>query len=94
MPDEKSAEEQALEPQPDFLFLVRNLATQVLISLGEFPHPVSKQKNVDLDSARFSIELLAMLQAKTLGNLEDIEDRYLDALLHDLRVKYDEATRK
>ena len=53
-----SAGEKPPPQEADFVFLLRNLATQAFISLGEFPHPVSKQKEVDLESAKFSIDLI------------------------------------
>ena len=41
-----------------------------------------------LPLAQQSIDLLALLQEKTRGNLSEDEARFLDPLLYDLRVRY------
>lgn len=46
---------------------------------------------LDLEAARHVIDTLAMLRVKTQGNLTDEEQRLLDAVLYDLRVKYVQA---
>ena len=42
----------------------------------------------DLDLAQETIDLLALLQEKTRGNLTTEEDRFLGALLYDLRLRF------
>lgn len=78
-------------PEPSIAVIVSSLTTQALIGLGVMGHPISKKKVVDLESAKFSIDLLAVLQEKTQGNLTDTERRFLQTVLHDLRVKFVEA---
>ncbi|HKB75619.1 MAG TPA: DUF1844 domain-containing protein [Myxococcales bacterium] len=76
-------------PRLDFNALVLSLGSSALIHLGEAPDPVSgKTQEPDLPLAQQSIDLLALLQEKTRGNLSDEEARFLDALLYDLRVRY------
>ena len=76
-------------PRLDFNAFVLSLGSSVLIHLGEAPDPVSgKTQEPDLTMAQQSIDLLALLQEKTRGNLTDEEARFLDALLYDLRVRY------
>ena len=48
----------------------------------------------DLPSARQNLDLLAMLREKTRGNLTAEEDKLVDNLLSDLRMRYVEASRK
>jgi hypothetical protein len=79
-------------PEAKFTVLVSSLVTQALVSLGEVEHPISKQKEVDLESARFSIDLLQVLSEKTRGNLTDLEKRYLEGVLYDLRMRFVEAS--
>jgi Domain of unknown function (DUF1844) len=43
--------------------------------------------------AKQTIELLAVLQEKTEGNLSGEEERLLDQVLYDLRMRYVEVTR-
>jgi hypothetical protein len=78
-------------PEPSISVIISSLTTQALIGLGVMGHPISKKKGVDLDSARFSIDLLEVLQEKTQGNLTDGERRFLETVLHDLRMKFVEA---
>lgn len=78
-------------PEPSISVIISSLTTQALIGLGLMGHPISKKKAVDLDSARFSIGLLEAIQEKTEGNLTDTEQRFLETVLHDLRMKFVEA---
>jgi hypothetical protein len=76
----------------DFPTFLLSLGSSALIHLGEAPDPVSGEKApVNLPLAQQSIDLLALLQTKTRGNLEKHEERFLEQLLYDLRVKYVEA---
>jgi hypothetical protein len=43
---------------------------------------------MDLNAARYQIELLAMLEGKTSGNLTEDEDRLLRAILYELRTSF------
>ena len=85
---EMSFEEAVETPEAKFTILVRSVATQVLVSLGQIENPLSKKKEVDLKSAKFSIDLLQMLADKTRGNLMDVEKRYLEGVLYQLRMGY------
>ncbi len=108
MPDEEKAEETQEEqptieqadspdeaelPDAEISVIISSLATQALIGLGVMGHPMTKEKHVDLTSAKFSIDLLQVLEEKTKGNLSDLEQRFLETLLHDLRMKFVEATK-
>ena len=85
------------EPRPglDFSTFILSLASSALIHLGEAPDPVSGEKApANLPMAHQSIDLLAMLQEKTKGNLTAEETRLLETLLYDLRMKYVSAVRQ
>ncbi len=76
-------------PRLDFNAFVLSLGSSALIHLGEAPDPVSgKTQDPDLPLAQQSIDLLALLQERTRGNLSEDEARFLDTLLYDLRVRY------
>jgi Domain of unknown function (DUF1844) len=73
----------------DFNAFVLSLGSSALIHLGQAPDPVSgKTQDPDLPLAQQSIDLLALLQEKTRGNLTEDEAHFLDTLLYDLRVRY------
>lgn len=75
-------------PEINFSNFVFSLSTSALVHLGEIPDPLSKQKQKNLSFAKQTIDILEILKAKTKGNLEKEEERLLDNLLYDLRMKY------
>jgi hypothetical protein len=70
-----------------FGLLVGSLATQALISLGEVENPFTKKREVNIDEARFHIDMIEMLEEKTKNNLEPDEANMLKNLLFDLRMR-------
>lgn len=81
-------------PQIDFSTFVLSLASSVMIHLGEIEDPDQKQAIVSLPMAKQTLNILALLQEKTRGNLEDDEDRLLTELLYDLRMKFVRACKE
>jgi hypothetical protein len=59
-----------------------------MANLGQAPDPTSGRPHVDLDQARFAIDLLAMLQDKTRGNRTPDESAVLEEMLTTLRMGY------
>jgi hypothetical protein len=74
-------------PPPDFGFLVYSLRLQAELSLGLLPFGEEKKKP-DFNLARHHIDLLAMLQEKTRGNLTMEEQRALDNSVTELRFRF------
>ena len=58
------------------------------MSLGLSPHPESDQMSIDLEIARFNIDLLKVIQEKTKNNLSEEERHLLTNMLSDLQFKY------
>jgi hypothetical protein len=77
----------------DFGTFVLSLGSSALVHLGEISHPDTDQAREDLLLARQTIDLLAMLEEKTRGNLTGEETRFLGDLLADLRLKFVEKSR-
>lgn len=76
-------------PTPaDFTTLVLSLSTSALMHLGEIPGEDGKPMPKNLGLAAHTIDLLAMLEDKTRGNLTGDEERILSGVLYDLRLKY------
>jgi hypothetical protein len=75
-------------PPADLTFLIGTLYIQGAMALGLFPNPMTKKAEVQLDQAKHSIDLLAVLQQKTEGNRTPAETGELDAVLHELRMAY------
>jgi len=72
---------------------VISLASSAAFALGEAPHPESGELQRDLPLAKQTIDLLAMLQEKTRGNLDAEEAQLIEAVLYDLRMRYVQANR-
>jgi len=84
------------EPMPeiDFSSFVVSLSTQALMHLGEIANPLSGKAETDIAVAKQMIDILAMLQEKTRGNLNSGEELLVEDILFDLRMKYVEAVKK
>src|SRR5437762_4526830 len=77
------------KPGLDFNAFVLSLGSSALINLGEAPDPVTgKTQDPDLPLAQESIDLLALLEEKTKGNLTADESRFLQTMLYDLRMRF------
>jgi hypothetical protein len=84
------APEAALDPV-DFATHIISLASSAMVALGQVPAPDSETTSVDLDTARYLIDVLGMLEVKTRGNLDESETRLIQSLLYDLRVAFVDA---
>ena len=80
-------------PPVDFHTFVLSLGSSALLHLGELEHPEAGAPQQDLALAKHTIDLLAMLQEKTKGNLTPPEDKLMESLLYDLRLRYVEVTK-
>jgi len=71
-----------------FMNFLMLLAQNAASALGMVEHPVTHQRDVDVESGKHWIDILGMLQKKTEGNLTPQEKRMLEGLLADLRMQY------
>lgn len=78
-------------PAASFEALVSTLTSQALLALGVVEHP-SMGKMLNLDLAKFNIDLLGIIEEKTKGNLTDDEKRMMDQTLHQLRMMFVEVS--
>jgi hypothetical protein len=77
-----------------YLFrLIATFEAAAMQQLGKIAHPVTGDVEVSLEGARDSIEMLAMVQRKTEGNLNDDEGRLLQHVLYQLRMNYVDVAR-
>ena len=75
-------------PPPSFLFLVLSLRAQCEIQLGLMHYGEAEKPQPDLELARHTIDLMAMLLEKTKGNLSLEEHRMLENSLTELRFRF------
>jgi hypothetical protein len=88
-----TARDAAALPAVDFHTFVLSLGSSALLHLGEIEHPEEGTAEKDLPLAKHTIDILAMLQAKTKGNLTPAEDKLIESLLYDLRLRYVSASK-
>jgi hypothetical protein len=72
----------------DFSTFVLSLNASALIHLGEIPDPASKERTLNLSAAKHTIEILEIIKDKTKGNLDGNEEKLLDDVLFNLRMRY------
>jgi len=82
-----SAQEGPL-PEIDFTSFIFSLSTSALIQLGEIQDPFTQKLIRNLPLAKQTIDLIGMLKEKTKGNLTPEEERVIEYVLYDLRLKY------
>lgn len=83
------SQSQADSPPPaSFEFLVSGIASQAVAAMGQLPDESGKPLPVNLDYARHFIDLLAVIESKTQGNLSDHEQRFLQDTMHQLRMLF------
>jgi hypothetical protein len=64
------------------------------MGLGVVPGPGGGDISIDLELARQNIDLLELMDEKTRGNRTPEEDRLLEQLLFELRLKFVEKQRE
>ena len=71
-----------------FVNFIMSIASNAASSLGMMEHPVTHQREVDLQLGKHWIDVLGMIEQKTRGNLVAQEAKILEGLLADLRMQY------
>jgi hypothetical protein len=101
-PEPAMASEPAAEPEEEFteadladardpasfVSFIMSIASNAASALGMMEHPVTHQREVDVELGKHWIDVLGMLQKKTAGNVTPQEKRMLEGLLADLRMQY------
>jgi hypothetical protein len=75
-----------------FEHLAQQLYLSAMMQMGAGT-PEGQRPRIDILGARQTIDLLAVLQEKTIGNLNPEEARMLDTVLYELRMTFLELTR-
>ena len=74
-------------PAASFGTLVQSMLTQADYYLGSYAGQ-DGEPMIDLDGAKFQLDLLGVVEEKTKGNLAKNEQDVLDAALYELRSRY------
>lgn len=77
----------------NFVAFVLSLAHTAAVHFGDIPDPASGDRGeVNLAAAQQMIDILALLEEKTRGNLTAEERQLLEQVLFELRLRYVEAS--
>jgi hypothetical protein len=80
------------DPPVTFSNFILLLATNAAVAFGDIVDPATGERaEPNLAAAAHMIELIAMLQERTKGNLIEPEERLVDDLLYELRIRYVQA---
>jgi hypothetical protein len=72
-----------------FTGFIISLTTTAAVHFGDYPDPVTGEtKPPNLQGAQQMIEILAMLEQKTRGNLSAQERTLIEQVLYDLRMRF------
>jgi hypothetical protein len=75
-------------PPLEFGSIVFPFYTQALVKLGLMDDPLQGSASENLELAKRLIDLLDMLRDRTKGNLDDGEQKFLEACLSHLKLNY------
>lgn len=78
----------------DFTTFVLSVSSAAFMGLGLTPMPGAKEPEIDLELARQNIDLLEMIKEKTRNNLDADEQRLLDNMLAETRMRYVETQKQ
>lgn len=78
----------------DFTTFVLSVSSAAYMGLGIVPSQEGNAPEVNLELARHNIDLLELLWEKTKGNRTPDEDRLLQQMLFETRMKFVEVQKK
>jgi hypothetical protein len=80
-------------PKLDFTTFILSVSSAAYMGLGVSPVPGAQAPQVDLEMASQNIDLLELLWERTKGNRSLEEERLLEKLLFETRMRFVEATK-
>jgi hypothetical protein len=92
--DREGKKEEGAAPLPEVNFssFLLSLSSSTLLHLGDIADPQSGAKKKDLALAKQTIDIISLLKDKTKANLTQEEEKLLDHLLYDLRMRFVKAS--
>lgn len=78
----------------DFTTFVLSVSSAAFMGLGLTPKPGAQKPEVDLELARQNIDLLELIKEKTRNNLTAEEEKLLDSILFETRMRFVEAQKQ
>ncbi|PXY70694.1 MAG: hypothetical protein CXX83_01480 [Methanobacteriota archaeon] len=81
------------EESQQFFGLVQMLQRSAMVAMGQLPDQEGKF-SVNLAEAKAAIDLVSVLQKRTEGNLEEMESKFIQGIVTELRMKFVQAPRE
>jgi hypothetical protein len=81
-------------PKIDLTTFFLSISSAAFMGLGLVPPAEGQEPQVDLELAKQNIDLLELMQEKTKGNRSPEEDRLIDQLLFETRMRFVETQKK
>jgi hypothetical protein len=75
-------------PPASFTTFVSSLFMQAMMALGEFSDPNSEKVMIDLDAAKYNIDMLKVLEEKTKGNIDEEEKKLLEDASYKVQMRF------
>jgi hypothetical protein len=85
-----AAKEEVTPGGLSFSIFLQSLAQQALMQMGLIPWPHG-QRELHLEQARDTIDIVTLLKIKTKGNLSAEEQQLMDTVVYELRMSYVEV---
>ncbi len=77
------------DPRVSFIAFLYSLASSAAVHFGDVADPTTGETRApNLEQAGHVIEVMAMLEQKTKGNLNNEERQFLDQVLYELRLRF------
>ena len=83
--DEKTSDQKT---EALFFQLLLSFQAAAWQQMGKVKNPLTDKIEKNLEQARFSIDMLEMIRAKSRGNLTENEKRFLDRTISELQLNY------
>lgn len=78
----------------DFTTFVLSISSAAFMGLGLAPRPDTNKPEIDLELAKQNIDLLELMKEKTKGNLSQEEEKLLDSMLFETRLRFVETQKQ
>ena len=89
-----SSSQSDLLPKIDLTTFFLSISSAAFMGLGVVPPGMEGESQVDLELAKQNIDLLELMHEKTRGNRTPEEDRLLEQLLFETRMRFVEKQRQ
>jgi hypothetical protein len=87
-PPETATNQEANYPPVNFTNFVFSLSTSALFHFGDLADSEDGKTQKNLPAAKQTIDILDMLNEKTKGNLDENENKLIQGVLYELKMRY------